>query len=357
MRILQVLPALNFGGVEETILIISDALIKKNHQSFVASAGGSKVNQLNNSGAHHFLLPLNTRNPIIMLFNVFGLVKAIKLNKIDLVHARSRGPAWSAYFACKITGTKFVTTVHGAYKCQNFFKTLYNSVMVRGNKVIAISNFIKDYILQNYPQYIQEKYIVVINRGIDLAKFQPRNKRAVDVYRILLPGRYTRIKGQHVAIEALALLKDNVHLTFVGPIGRKESYYKSLQESAKELGIQNKVTFLESTTDMPKLMADADLIINPSTVPEAFGRTIAEAQAMGIPVIASNIGAPKEILIDCVTGYLIEPNNPKALAAAISKAIPTQLDMHQARTNMEKNFSLDVMCENTIKLYEAVISD
>ena len=354
LRILQVLPALNFGGVETETLIIAKAIVENGDMSFVASQGGVQVSKLEANGSQHITLPLNTKNPIQMLINAFSIIMVISKLSIDIIHVRSRRPAWSVYLASLLTRTPFITTMHGAHKSQNWFKNFFNSVMVRGCKVIAISKFIRQYILDNYQDVVKHENIIVINRGIDLDKFKPKVRKEGDIFKILLPARYSRIKGHDVAIKAMTYL-DNVQMICTGPIGVKKDYYQQLQKLVQTTDTKDKVQLLEDSHDIPQLMSECDLVICPSIVPEAFGRTIAEAGAMGIPVVASNIGAPGEILIDGVTGFLVEPNNPQALAAAINNA-RQPLDMVKARKNIEQHYSLQNMCASTLKLYQEVIN-
>ena len=262
--VLQVLPALVTGGVERGTMDIAKALVDNGFRSLVVSAGGPLAKSIEHDGSKHITMPLNSKNPWHIFNNISKLVELIKKEKVDIVHARSRGPAWSAYFAAKKTGCKFITTFHGSYGMQNRIKRLYNSVMVKGKRVIAVSEFISDYIKKYYPDISKEK-ITVIHRGVDTKVFDPNNvgferinilakklRLPDDKIIIVMPARITRWKGQLVLIRALATLsKKQFHCIIVGDIQDNMNYYNEMLELMGEFGLDNNIAFAGAVRDMP----------------------------------------------------------------------------------------------------------
>ncbi len=333
--ILQVLPALNTGGVERGTLEMAAAITKAGGVALVASAGGRLVPAIEAAGGHHITLPLTGKSPYAIWRNAARLAEIATRERVALIHARSRAPGWSAWLAASRVASRFVTTYHGAY-AENFpGKRAYNSVMARGERVIAISDFIAARILDRYP--IEPWRLRVIPRGVDPALFDPaalagasglaRQRHLAEAWGlpagrpvILLPGRLSSWKGHAVAIAALARLPPDPVLVFAGGDPRSR-LARALREAARRLGVEPRVFFAGDCADMPAAYALADVVINASTRPEAFGRTVIEAQAMARPVIASDHGGAIETIRPGETGWRVAPDDPAALAAAMAVAL------------------------------------
>ena len=348
LTVLQVLPALEQGGVERGVIEIDNALVKAGWNSIVVSNGGRMEKQLLGK---HLKLPTNSKNPLKILLNAHFLKFVIKENKVDIVHARSRAPAWSAYLAAKSSRAKFVTTFHGTYGLGSELKRKYNSVMTKGVRVIAVSEFIKKHIIENYK--IPEAQIVTIQRGADLEQFRPdvlpmglglpKGKKVV-----MLPGRISRWKGQHIFVEAMR------GVDAIGVIVGDAESYKYMQELEKTL--PDNVVILPGTLDLPPVLANADIVVSASIKPEAFGRIAVEAQSMGRPVIATNIGGTLETVIDGKTGIHVPPNDVEAMRAAITKLLDSAGSMYVACVENASNFSTEKMCARTIELYKSLLA-
>ncbi len=370
--ILQVLPELHTGGVERGTVDISRELVKQGFRSIVISNGGHLSDLIKQSGGIHYKMPVHSKNPFVIYKNINRIANIIKKEKVDLIHGRSRAPAWSCYYAAKKCKIPFVTTFHGFYKFSNIFKKFYNSIMTKGYMVIAVSEFIKEYILSKYT--IPVDNIEVIHRGVDLDLFSPekvtfqRMNNIVtecnipeDKTIICLPGRVSRWKGHHVLINALSLVNSkNFHCIFVGDYNKKPKYKNELIDLIKEKNLVDNVSFTGNIRDMASAYKLSDIIVSASTEPEAFGRVAIEGQAMKKIVIASNIGGSKETIKDGKTGFLFESSNHEDLAKKIEKILnmDTQEIQNigdQARTHILANFSLDLMLNKTIDLYKKAI--
>jgi glycosyltransferase involved in cell wall biosynthesis len=371
--VLQVLPAMGAaGGVERGTVEIAGAVVQAGGRALVASAGGPLVHDLARVGAEHVDLPMDSKNPVTMWRNVDRLAQVIRAEKVDIVHARSRAPAWSARAAAKRTGAHFVTTFHGTYGAGNHLKRVYNSIMTRGERVIAISQFIAGHIRQLYG--VPSNKIRVIHRGVDLERFDPAKVTAQRVVNlatdwmlpdgmpvIMLPGRLTRWKGQPVVIDALSRLKRrDIRCLLVGGDQGREDYRAELESMIADRNLNEVVRLVDHCDDMPAAYMLTDVVISASTDPEAFGRVIAEAQALGRPVIATDHGGAKETVIPGETGWLVPPGDPDALAAAIEKVL--SLDSAQRSTlagkaiaNVRDNFSKATMCAKTLDVYDEVL--
>ena len=369
--ILQVLPALNSGGVERGTFEIANAIVDKGWQSYVASIGGVLVDELEKSGTKH--LNISTlRSHALVLYSAWQLYKIIKEHNINLIHARSRLPAWACYWASKWAKVPMVTTFHGAYGCQNRFKYCYNSVMVKGDRVIAPSQFIAEHIEKTYK--VPSSKIDLIYRGVDLKQFNPsavspdtikliRKKWQVNKGEMLflLPGRFTAIKGHEVLLRAMAAFKDkNWKLILMGSWHGKEKYLEHVKKVIIELDLESRVLIEPAQGAIQEAYAAADIIVCPSTKPESFGRTIAEAGAMAKPAITTNMGGGAEIVVSNETGWLVQSNSVKSLQKALKNAFnlsSEQLDKigKSAEVFIQKNFTLTAMQEKTTKLYEEVL--
>lgn len=371
--ILQVLPELRTGGVERGTVEITEAIHDAGWIALVASAEGPMVSKVLYAGGQHFNMPLATKKPFEMIKNIARLEKVIRDKKVDIVHARSRAPAWSAYFAAKSAGAKFVTTFHGVYGLKAPLKKTYNAIMTKGERVIAVSHFVADHIRENYK--VPEDKIRVIHRGADLNTFAPNKimpRRMAELAKqwqipdddrpiIVVPGRITRWKGQDVCIAALALLKHKHFLCLlIGDYQKHPEYSDELSKMIHQLGLEGTVRMVGDTPYMAEAYQLATLVVAPSVEPEAFGRVAIEAQAMGRPVIATKHGGAMETVMDNDTGWLVEPGNEEALAIAIEHALSLSKDEHErisqnAMWNAQTNFSTAVMQQKTLDVYRELL--
>lgn len=372
--VLQVLPELETGGVEVGTVEIATELQKRGIKNFVASKGGRMVYDLDKVKVKHLALPLKSKNPFVILSNAKKLEKFIKENGINIVHARSRAPAWSAYLAAKRAGVHFMTTFHGTYGLGPWgIKKAYNKVMTFGERMIAISNHIKQHVLKNYK--ISEDKITLIHRCADIERFSPeavtqeRMINKIKEYNIaedkpvlLLPGRVTRWKGQHLLIEALHLMKHkNYYCIITGDAQGRQKYLDYLEKLTVKYKLKNRVGFFGRYSDVPALMMVSNVILSTAIEPEAFGRISVEGQAMGKIVVASNIGGSLDTIKDGVTGKLYQYDNPQALADALDWALSLS-DAEKAAIgkagikNVKENFTKEIMCDKTIKVYKELVN-
>jgi glycosyltransferase involved in cell wall biosynthesis len=374
--ILQVLPALEIGGVELGTIEVAQALQKSGLRPLVASAGGKMVEQLSSHNITHIQLPLASKNPLIMIKNIWDLYQVIRDSQVDLVHARSRAPAWSAYAACWLAKVPFVTTFHGTYNLQNVFKKFYNSIMVRGIKVIAISHYIQEHILKNYKCWVRPEDVQIIARGVDTHRFDPKkiNPDRIQALRlrwgvpegipiVVLPGRLTRWKGQEVLLKALGMLRKRgiaFHVVLAGSPQGRHAYAQELLRLAEAQGVRDCVVLDEACPDVPAMYAAASVVVHASTDPEAFGRVLVEAQVMNTPLIASALGAPLEIVDHGKTGFLTPPGDAKALTDQLYHVLTLSQEdreklVRAARRSALAHFTADKMTQATIKLYKEVM--
>lgn len=363
LKILQVVPALHQGGVETGTVEMSDYLIKQGWQSVVASHGGKMVKTLLSGGGKHIQLPLHHRNPLHILYNAMRLAMVIKKERPDIVHARSRAPAWSAYFACKWTKTPFLTSFHGTHGTQNRFKMFYNRIMLKGVHVIANSNFIQQHLIEVYGE--KRSRITIAQRGFNPQRFNLKEANGEGIRQqygiakntaiILMVGRFTRWKGQHILLQALQhlKLKDYVVL-LVGSSNKRSEYTQELENLASD-----KVIFCGSQSNLADYYKAAGITISASTRPEAFGRVAVESQAMGTPVIATSHGGSLETIQDGETGWLIPPNDAKALAEKIDIAFKNRSTLatmgKKAYNWATTNFTTDKMCEREFAVYKKIL--
>ncbi|WP_369412838.1 glycosyltransferase family 4 protein [Neoroseomonas alba] len=330
--ILQVLPTLVSGGVERGTLEIAEALVAAGFRALVASAGGPLVPALEALGARHLTLPLDTKSPLGIWRNAATLAEITRSEQVAILHARSRAPAWSALLAARRTGARFVTTYHGTYNEGFPGKRLYNSVMARGDRVIAISRFIAGVVRARHG--VGEDRLRIIPRGVDERRFDPAAVAPDRVAAlraawglapgrpvVMLPGRVTRWKGQGVLVEAMATLPGDAVALLVGDAGAKPAFRDELQDRIAALGLDARVRLVGHAADVPAALLLADVVVHASTDPEAFGRTVIEAQAMERCVIASDLGGPTETVEEGVTGWRVPPGDPAALAAAIGRVL------------------------------------
>ncbi|MEQ8709441.1 MAG: glycosyltransferase family 4 protein [Rhodospirillales bacterium] len=368
--VLQVLPRMEAGGVERGTVEIARAIVEHGGIALVASAGGAMVRELERAGAEHFTMPLASKNPLTMFRNIRRLADLAQTRNARIIHARSRAPAWSAFYAAKRLGRAFVTTYHGAYNDNGPVKRWYNSIMARGDRVIAISEFIANRIERKHG--IGRDMMRVIHRGVDLSRFDPATVSAERIIQlsnewrlpdgapvIMLPGRLSRWKGQLLLIRALAELgRPDVRCLIVGK-GATASYRREMEKLVEKHDLGQVVHIVDHCNDMPAAYMLTDVVVSASTDPEAFGRVVAEAQAMGRPVVAPAHGAAPEIIGGRDTGRLFKPRDPSSLAEAISAIIAMDAAQREdlslrAIGNIRDNFSLEQMCTRTLDVYNEV---
>ena len=380
IKVLQVIPKLGFGGAETGCYDLAHFLAEQECKSFLITSGGELLKFVRRDKVRVIRLPVQSKNPVIMFINFIAIFFIILFYKIDIVHARSRAPAWSCLWACFFSGKFFITTFHGTYNFSNKLKLFYNSVMVRSKLIIAGSNFIFNHISENYHKYLSpsKKKLLVIFRGINLEYFNLRNISETKVnvlaqnwkidkknFIILLPGRLTKWKGHEVFIEALNLLvekynKNNFHAIILGSNQGRHFYSKKLSLLSERYRLNKKLTFIQNCKEMPVAYKLVDLVVSSSVEPEAFGRVAVEAQAMSRPIIASNLGGSKETILNGKSGLLYKPEDQNELASIINKVMEMSketLDLMGAegRKNVEKKFNVDQMCQTTFTEYKKLL--
>ena len=369
--VLQVIPSLVSGGAERGTIDLAGALAASGWTAYVASSGGPMEHQLTRLGVRHLKLPLASKNPLVMRRNAAALVQIVRRCKIDIVHARSRAPAWSAWSAAHATRRRFVTTFHNAYDTDLPLKHWYNSVMARGERVIAISQFVAEHAAQIYG--VGPDRLRVIPRGVDIAAFDPRRvngervaalatrwRVAEDAAVVMLPGRLTRWKGGLDFIEAIARLERPDLCCLLVGAEQRPGFRRELEAAIERLGLVGMFRIIEDCADMPAAYRLADVVVSASTDPEGFGRVITEAQAMGRPVVATDHGGARETIVPGATGWLAPPHDPAALAAAIGEALrldPAERAVfaRRARAHVAASFTREAMCAKTIDVYEELL--
>ena len=380
LKVLQVIPKLGYGGAETGCYDIAHYLPENNCESFIVTSGGELLKFIDKKKVKVIKLPVHSKNPLLMLFNSIALIGIILFNNISIVHARSRAPAWSCFFATKITGRKFVTTFHGTYNFSGKIKKFYNSVMVRSNLIIAGSNFIFSHIKENYSKYLDEKKkLLVIFRGINIDYFDSTTKLESDEKKllkkweiekdkkiILLPGRLTAWKGQEVFIEAINLVNTELGYeafngVILGSDQGRDLYKKKLIRLTEQYRMTKQVKFIDHCKDMALAYKISDIVVSASIEPEAFGRVAVEAQSMEKPIIASNIGGSNETVVDEKTGFLFETNNPKSLSQKILKTLSMdEVSLKsigiEGRKNIIQKFNVEKMCFSTYSEYKRIIN-
>lgn len=368
--VLQIVPSLVSGGAERGTVELAEALAAAGWTSYVASSGGPLTAEIARAGATHLTLPLAAKNPLVIRWNGLRLARLIRRLGIDIVHARSRAPAWSARAAARATGRHFVTTFHNAYDTDLPFKRWYNSVMAEGERVIAISDFVAAYAARVYG--VGPERLRTIPRGVDLALFDPQR---IGLYRLtalahawrlpdgmpvaLLPGRLTRWKGGLDFIAALAALPTEICGVMVGA-EQHPGFRAELEAAVAHHGLGSRFRIAEDCRDMPAAYLLADVVAAPSRDPEGFGRVVVEAQAMGRPVVATDHGGARETIVPGETGWLVPAGNAPALAAAIGAALAlAPAARHslgaRARAHVAERFTREAMCARTIDVYEELL--
>lgn len=378
--ILQIIPELDTGGAELSAVEIAEALVEAGARALVATEGGRLADRVRDAGAEIIPFPAATKNPLRMLANVRALERLMQERGVDLLHARSRAPAWSALGAARRTRVPFVTTYHGAYNENGRLKNLYNSVMARSDIVIANSGFTANLVRTRYGT--PEARLRVIHRGVDCDRFNPAavSEDRVAALRVqwgvpssarivLVPARLTAWKGQRVVIEAAGLLKaqglhDDTCFVMAGDAQGRDDYLTSLRARAVELGVKDRVLFVGHVAEMAAAYRTASLTVIASIEPEAFGRVAIETQAMSVPVIATDIGAPPETLLtepaDQVTGWLVPAGDPAGLADRLAAGLAISPSDHaamgrRARAHVLARFTLRTMKEQTLAVYDQLL--
>ena len=371
--IIQVLPALKQGGVERGTIEIATALKNKGIRNIVISSGGPMVSELKYLGVEHITLPVQTKNPFKIWLNSIRLARIFREKKATLIHVRSRAPAWSVKWACRKVKIPFITTYHGRYGLKpRWLKKTYNQVMLSGEKVIAVSDFVRQHLQTEYQ--VQPEHICLIPRGADTDRFDMQAIRLGDFNDFIrqhdipqekpivsLVGRLSRIKGHTVLLDALKQMKHkNLTLLFVGG-NPKGDYQTELNAKLKELPKTITVRmFSVSGNEIPMAYAVSTVCVQPSLIPETFGRSIAEAQAMKRIVVAADHGGACELIENGKTGFLTPVEDAKALALALDNVLDMSVEeqhkigedaCHSVRTN----YSIKSMCEKTIDLYQEIL--
>ena len=381
INVLQVIPKLGYGGAETGCYDLAHYLAEKDCGSFIATSSGELLKYVKKEKVKIFKIPVYSKNPILIFINAIFLSILILFNKINIVHARSRAPAWSCYLACLLTNKIFVTTFHGTYNFKSRLKKFYNSVMLRSKLTIAGSNFIFNHINENYNEYLNKnKKLRVIFRGINIDYFHPKNisilkqeklkkewELSSEKFTILMPGRLTYWKGQEKFIEALNILIEdykntNFQAILLGSDQGRKVYKKKLTSLIERYSLTKKVKFISHCKEMPLAYSISDVIVSASIEPEAFGRVAVEAQSMCKPIIASNIGGSKETVLNKKTGFLYKFDDPRELAKNLNTVIQLsqeelKLIGNEGRKNITKKFDVEVMCDSNLREYKKLLKN
>jgi glycosyltransferase involved in cell wall biosynthesis len=370
--VLQVLPALETGGVERGTVEITQAIVRAGGTALVASQGGRLVAGVERAGGRHIGLRLNSKDPWVIWRNAAALADIIRRERVEIVHARSRAPAWSALLACRRTGAHFVTTYHALYGEDLPLKRRYNAVMAHGERVIAISNYVAGHLLARH--HIDPARVRVIPRGVDPAVFDPdviepnRIARIMDAWRlpegartVVLAGRLTPWKGQSVLIDAMARLRrPELCAVLIGSDRGHPRYAVSLVRQAEQLGVISQLRLVGECDDMPAALLLADIAVSASTRPEGFGRAVIEAQAMRRPVIATDHGGAVETVAHGETGWRVPPGDAGALAAVIVHAFDLPEAERaaigaRARASVQQSYTTSAMQDATLAVYAELL--
>ncbi len=380
IKVLQVIPKLGYGGAETGCYDIAHYLPENNCKSFIVTSGGELTKFIDRKKVKLIRLPVQSKNPLLMIMNSIILVGIILIYNITIVHARSRAPAWSCLIATKLTKRKFVTTFHGTYNFSGKLKKFYNSVMVRSDLIIAGSNFIFSHIKKNYSELLKPtKKFLVIFRGINVDYFDASTKLESDEKKllkkwniheekkiILMPGRLTSWKGQQLFIEAINLVKielgyEAFHAVILGTEQGRDLYKKKLIRLTEQYRLTKQIKFIDHCKDMALAYKVSNIVVSASIEPEAFGRVAVEAQSMEKLIIASNIGGSNETIIDRKTGLLFESGDPKSLSKKIIEGLTKddtsiRLIGKEGRKNVIKKFNVEKMCFSTYSEYKRLLN-
>ena len=371
--IAQILPALNTGGVERGVIEISKSLNDNGFKSIVLSSGGHMVPQLRRTGTTHYELNVNTKNP----FKWPIIRKQVKLilekENVDLIHLCSRAPAWIVFPLGRMLDIPVITSVHMRFRKTNFLKKYYNSILTKGDSIIAISKHIEKTILESSPDPTIKNKITVVHRGVDLELFNANNIKPARVIAqsknlnlkdnipvIMMAARPAMWKGYLELIRALSLVNDTFQCVLIGAENGSQNFQKTLIDKIIKLKLETKVKLSKSSNDIQAALMLSDIVVMPSVTPEPFGRIILEAQALGKIPIAFDHGGASETIIDGKNGFLADPVKVESLAEKISMALslkPTNREKMSefSKKAVSKNFSHDKMCKLTLSLYKQCI--
>ena len=379
LKVLQVIPKLGFGGAETGCYDLAHYLYEQGCKSYLITSGGDLLKYVKKEKVKVIRLPVNSKNPFIILFNSIIISLIVFFFNIDIIHARSRAPAWSCFLSCLFTRKKFVTTFHGTYNFSGKIKKFYNSIMLKSSLIIAGSNFIFRHINENYEKYLNPRNkLMVIFRGINLDYYNRQNisesrltKLALEWKLeqskpiILLPGRLTRWKGQEIFIEALNILLEDHHQSnfqaiILGSDQGRNVYSKKLLSLVERYQLKNKIKFISFCKEMPLAYALSDLIVSSSIEPEAFGRVAVEAQAMTKVIIASDIGGSNETILKEKSGFLFKSGDPRELAKVLNRSLELDKEAlysigNEGRKNVTRKFDVDKMCQTTFTEYKKLL--
>ena len=370
--VMQVLPAMETGGAEQGCLDIHKELVRAGAKSIVVCNGGPRIHEIQRAGGHYIQLPVESKNPLQIRKNTKHLQDIIRQFSVDIVHARSRAPAWSCLSACRAEKTKFVTTCHAPYNAGNALKRRYNSVMAMGDRVIAISEYVAQYLRDNHN--VPDSALRVIHRGIPVENYHPTSvspERMIQLSKawrlpeeasiILLPGRLTRWKGQHILIRAMARIENpNAFAVILGADQGRQKYRRELESLIAEHDLQDRIRLVDHCNDMPAAYMLSTLVVSASTDPEGFGRVPVEAMAMGRIAIATDHGAARETVVSGETGWLVPPDNVTSLAKTIDKSLsmpePERVRMAtRGMKRVEEMFSREDMVNKTFDVYAELL--
>jgi len=381
INVLQVIPKLGYGGAETGCYDIAHYLAEKECGSFIATSSGELLKYVQKKKVKVIRLPVHSKNIILIFLNAIILSLFIIFFKINIVHARSRAPAWSCYLACFFTRRVFVTTFHGTYNFKSKIKKFYNSIMLRAKLTIAGSNFIFSHINENYNEYLsKKKKLRVIFRGINVDYYNQKNISILkqeklrqdweiisSKFTILMPGRLTNWKGQEKLIESLNILIEDYNFTefqaiLLGSDQGRTVYKKKLVNLVERYNLNKKIKFVNHCKEMPLAYSLADVVVSASIEPEAFGRVAVEAQSMGKPIVASDIGGSKETILNKKSGFLYKFDDPRELAKSLNTVIQlTQEELksmgNEGRKNITKKFDVETMCSTNLNEYKKLLNN
>ena len=370
--ILQVIPALNSGGVEQGVIDLNAAIVRAGGISIVVSNGGQRIHEITKAGGLHIQMPVHSKNPVTMFMNIGRLRRLIRQYNVDVMHACSRAPAWSAKRATVGTNARYLTSCHAAHNISGSVKRFYNSSISKGERVIAVSHFLADYLEKNYK--VDPNIIRVIHRGVPMERFHPNLVTAERLIRmanqmrlpadasiVMLPGRLTRIKGHMFLLDAIEFLgRKDIFCLFVGSDIGNEDYRKELEKYIEARGLEGQTRIVTDCNDMPAAYMMSTVVVSPSLVPEGFGRIPIEAQAMGRPVIATDHGGARETIIHDETGWLVGVNDVPELARCLDEAMNLDAAARaqlatRAMSHVAQHFTNDQMCRATLDVYAEVM--
>jgi glycosyltransferase involved in cell wall biosynthesis len=363
MRIVQIIPELNEGGVERGVVELSRELVVRGMESVVISAGGRLAATIEGDGGRHVRLDVASKNPLTALQRVRALRNVLEELRPDLIHARSRVPAWLSILANRSLKIPFVTTVHGFNSVSP-----YSRVMTYGDRVICVSGAIKEYVQKHYG--VPDDRLVIIPRGVDLELFNPerldhsfmaRFQEEFDLkgkFVVTAVGRITQLKDYETFIRAIVKARSRIPsimgIIVGGVRSDKEAYFRSLQELNEKLQAGDCIRFVGNQSYVAEIYALSDIVVSSSKKPESFGRAAAEALAMEVPVLATAHGGVLDIVRDGETGFLFSPGDSAMLADLIVKTQTTQFA--GLRRFVEGHFHLDRMVEKTLTVYNELLS-